>query len=89
MRGNNVIVLMSDEHTRSVMGAYGNPLVHTPDAGQTCRWWRALRKRIYAIADLYFGTRQLRHRHPGVSAWMLVVGGTLLRSATKLDASAA
>ena len=30
MSGNNVIVLMSDEHTRSVMGAYGNPLVYTP-----------------------------------------------------------
>jgi len=27
---NNVLVLMSDEHTRSVMGAYGNTLVHTP-----------------------------------------------------------
>jgi choline-sulfatase len=27
---NNVLVLMSDEHTRSVMGAYGNQLVHTP-----------------------------------------------------------
>ena len=30
MSENNVIVLMSDEHTRSVMGAYGNPLVQTP-----------------------------------------------------------
>ena len=28
--GNNVLVLMSDEHTRSVMGAYGNSVVHTP-----------------------------------------------------------
>jgi choline-sulfatase len=27
---NNVLVLMSDEHTRSVMGAYGNPFAHTP-----------------------------------------------------------
>jgi choline-sulfatase len=27
---NNVLVLMSDEHTRSVMGAYGNSLAHTP-----------------------------------------------------------
>ena len=27
---NNVLVLMSDEHTRSVMGAYGNSLVKTP-----------------------------------------------------------
>jgi choline-sulfatase len=27
---NNVLVLMSDEHTRSVMGAYGNSLVQTP-----------------------------------------------------------
>jgi len=27
---NNVLVLMSDEHTRSVMGSYGNPLVQTP-----------------------------------------------------------
>lgn len=30
MGGNNVIVFMSDEHTRSVMGAYGNQLVQTP-----------------------------------------------------------
>jgi choline-sulfatase len=27
---NNILILMSDEHTRSVMGAYGNPLVRTP-----------------------------------------------------------
>lgn len=27
---NNVLVLMSDEHTRSVMGAYGNALAQTP-----------------------------------------------------------
>ena len=30
MSASNIIVLMSDEHTRSVMGAYGNPLVQTP-----------------------------------------------------------
>lgn len=30
MAGNNVIIFMSDEHTRSVMGAYGNQQVHTP-----------------------------------------------------------
>ena len=30
MMPNNVVILMSDEHTRSVMGAYGNPLAHTP-----------------------------------------------------------
>ena len=30
MSGNNVIVLMSDEHTCSVMGAYGNQVAHTP-----------------------------------------------------------
>jgi choline-sulfatase len=30
MAGKNVIVFMSDEHTCSVMGAYGNSLVHTP-----------------------------------------------------------
>ena len=27
---NNVLVIMSDEHTRSVMGAYGNSVVQTP-----------------------------------------------------------
>jgi len=27
---NNMLVIMSDEHTRSVMGAYGNSLAHTP-----------------------------------------------------------
>ncbi len=30
MPGNNVLIIMSDEHTRSVMGAYGNPLAKTP-----------------------------------------------------------
>ena len=30
MAGSNVLMLMSDEHTRSVMGAYGNRLAHTP-----------------------------------------------------------
>lgn len=30
MADNNVLILMSDEHTRSVMGAYGNKLAHTP-----------------------------------------------------------
>lgn len=30
MNKQNVIVIMSDEHTRSVMGAYGNPLAQTP-----------------------------------------------------------
>ena len=29
-KGNNVLIIMSDEHTRSVMGAYGNQLVQTP-----------------------------------------------------------
>jgi len=31
MTGNNVLIIMSDEHTRSLMGAYGNSLVKTPN----------------------------------------------------------
>ena len=31
MSGNNFIVFMSDEHTPSVLGAYGNPIVKTPN----------------------------------------------------------
>ena len=30
MQANNVVIVMSDEHTRSVMGAYGNSIVRTP-----------------------------------------------------------
>ncbi len=30
MSGQNVLIIMSDEHTRSVMGAYGNALAKTP-----------------------------------------------------------
>jgi choline-sulfatase len=30
MKKNNVLIIMSDEHTRSVMGAYGNAQVQTP-----------------------------------------------------------
>lgn len=29
--GRNVLLIMSDEHSRSVLGAYGNPLVKTPN----------------------------------------------------------
>jgi len=31
MSTNNLLILMSDEHTRSVLGAYGNELVQTPN----------------------------------------------------------
>ena len=31
MTGNNVLIIMSDEHTRSVMGAYGNSQAKTPN----------------------------------------------------------
>ena len=31
MAGQNVLIVMSDEHTRSVMGAYGNSIVQTPN----------------------------------------------------------
>lgn len=37
MSGNNVLVIMSDEHARSVMGAYGNPLVQTPTLDRLAR----------------------------------------------------
>ena len=30
MTGRNLLILMSDEHTRSVIGAYGNPLARIP-----------------------------------------------------------
>lgn len=31
MSASNVLVIMSDEHTPSVLGAYGNPIVQTPN----------------------------------------------------------
>ena len=31
MRGKNVLVIMSDEHSKRVMGAYGTPLISTPN----------------------------------------------------------
>jgi choline-sulfatase len=31
MRGKNVLVIMSDEHSKRVMGAYGTPLIRTPN----------------------------------------------------------
>ena len=77
---NNVLVLMSDEHTRSVMGAYGNQLVHTPALDKLAN---------NAVADLHPGTRQFRNRHPGFRTSLLVIGGTLLWSAAELDAALA
>lgn len=37
MSGKNVLVIMSDEHARSIMGAYGNPLVQTPTLDKLAR----------------------------------------------------
>jgi choline-sulfatase len=69
MSGNNVIVFMSDEHTRSVMGAYGNPLVKTPTldnlANQGVRFDNAYTPSpicISARASFATGTQVFEHR---------------------------
>jgi len=31
VQGHNVLVIMSDEHSRRVLGAYGNPVIRTPN----------------------------------------------------------
>jgi len=69
MRGNNVIVIMSDEHTRSVMGAYGNNQVLTPTldrlANTGIRFERAYTPSpicIPARASFATGTYTFEHR---------------------------
>ena len=69
MSGNNVIVLMSDEHTRSVMGAYGNDLVYTPTldklAASGVRFDHAYTPSpicISARASFATGTQVFQHR---------------------------
>ncbi len=66
---NNVLILMSDEHTRSVMGAYGNDLVHTPAldelAAQGVRFDNAYTPSpicIPARASFATGTSVFEHR---------------------------
>jgi choline-sulfatase len=69
MSGSNVIVFMSDEHTCSVMGAYGNPLVHTPTldklAASGVRFDNAYTPSpicISARASFATGTQVFQHR---------------------------
>jgi choline-sulfatase len=69
MGGNNVIVFMSDEHTCSVMGAYGNQLVHTPTldklAASGVRFDNAYTPSpicISARASFATGTQVFQHR---------------------------
>jgi len=69
MSGNNVIVLMSDEHTCSVMGAYGNQLAHTPTldklAASGVRFVNAYTPSpicISARASFATGTQVFQHR---------------------------
>ncbi|MCP4470399.1 MAG: sulfatase-like hydrolase/transferase, partial [Gammaproteobacteria bacterium] len=66
---NNVLVLMSDEHTRSVMGAYGNSVVHTPAldklANEGVRFEHAYTPSpicIPARASFATGTQVFEHR---------------------------
>ena len=69
MSENNVIVFMSDEHTCSVMGAYGNQLVHTPTldalAASGVRFDNAYTSSpicISARASFATGTQVFEHR---------------------------
>ena len=66
---NNVLVLMSDEHTRSVMGAYGNEVVRTPTldrlANRGVRFENAYTPSpicIPARASFATGTHTFEHR---------------------------
>jgi len=66
---NNVLILMSDEHTRSVMGAYGNSLVQTPTldrlANSGIRFENAYTPSpicISARASFATGTQVFEHR---------------------------
>lgn len=69
MRANNVLILMSDEHTRSVCGAYGNALARTPVldrlAGEGVRFDNAYTPSpicIPARASFATGTAVFEHR---------------------------
>ena len=31
MRAKNLLIIMSDQHSRSLLGCYGHPVVHTPN----------------------------------------------------------
>ncbi len=69
MSAHNMLIIMSDEHTRSVMGAYGNPLAHTPTldslAAQGVRFDNAYTPSpicIPARASFATGTQVFEHR---------------------------
>ena len=69
MAGNNVLIIMSDEHTRSVMGAYGNAQAITPNldrlANEGARFNRAYTPSpicIPARASFATGTQVFEHR---------------------------
>jgi len=66
---NNVLIIMSDEHTPSVMGAYGNPVVRTPNldriASSGVRFEHAYTPSpicIPARASFATGTQVFEHR---------------------------
>ena len=69
MGANNVLIIMSDEHTRSVMGAYGSAQAHTPTldrlAAEGTRFDNAYTPSpicISARASFATGTQVFEHR---------------------------
>ncbi len=59
MKPANLLFILSDEHSRRVLGCYGHPMIRTPNPRPAGGARRALHRRLLQLADLRAVARQL------------------------------
>jgi hypothetical protein len=52
MKPRNLLFIMSDEHSKRVLGCYGHPMIRTPNLDRLAGARRALHRRLLQFADL-------------------------------------
>ena len=69
MKPRNLLFIMSDEHSKRVLGCHGHPMIRTPNLDRLAASRRALHRCLLQLADLRALARELpdrplRARHP-------------------------
>ena len=62
MRPSNLLFIMSDEHSRRVLGCHGHPMILYAEPGRAGGARCAVHRCLLQLADLRALARQFRHR---------------------------
>ena len=89
MQPQNLLIIMSDQHSRGLLGCYGHPLVRTPNLDRLAAARHAIHVVLEPIAGLHSGTCFIRNRQIHSPDRVLGQRRSVRRFDTELASSAA